>query len=86
MTLLCRERLLCEYENTGELLVDLGSDQTSLHNPFGGGYYPTQLSFEEAHAVMKDDPLRFKELVQERYEHEHEHVCLINTHLHMHAL
>ena len=64
MTLLCRERLLCEYENTGELLVDLGSDQTSLHNPFGGGYYPTQLSFEEACVVMKDDRLRFKELVQ----------------------
>jgi urocanate hydratase len=31
-----------------DLLVDLGSDQTSLHNPFGGGYYPVQLSFEEA--------------------------------------
>ena len=31
-----------------ELLVELGSDQTSLHNPYGGGYYPVQLSFEEA--------------------------------------
>lgn len=31
-----------------DLLVDLGSDQTSLHNPFNGGYYPVQLSFEEA--------------------------------------
>ena len=66
MTLLCRERLLQEYEMTGELLVDLGSDQTSLHDPFGGGYYPAQLTFEEAHVVMRDDPLRFKELVQER--------------------
>ena len=33
-----------EYESTGELLVDLGSDQTSLHNPFNGGYYPVQVS------------------------------------------
>ena len=57
--------------------MDLGSDQTSLHDPFGGGYYPTQLSLEEARVVMKDDPLRFKELVQERYEHEH--VCLIKS-------
>lgn len=32
-----------EYESTGELLVDLGSDQTSLHNPFNGGYYPVQV-------------------------------------------
>lgn len=33
-----------EYESTGELLVELGSDQTSLHNPFNGGYYPVQVS------------------------------------------
>ena len=49
--------------------MELGSDQTSLHDPFGGGYYPVQLSFEEAQTVMRDDPLRFKELVQERYMH-----------------
>ena len=61
-----RERIVQEYEHTGELLVDLGSDQTSLHNPFGGGYYPVQLSMEEAHRVMESDPQRFKELVQER--------------------
>ena len=73
MTLLCRERILCEYETTGELLVELGSDQTSLHDPFGGGYYPVQLSFEEANVVMRDDPLRFKELVQERYIHTYIH-------------
>jgi len=60
------ERIVQEYERTGELLVDLGSDQTSLHNPFGGGYYPVQLSVEEAHEVMENDPGRFKELVQER--------------------
>ena len=32
-----------EYESTGEVLVELGSDQTSLHNPFNGGYYPVQV-------------------------------------------
>lgn len=61
-----RERLLLEYERTGELLVDLGSDQTSLHNPFNGGYYPVQLSFHRANSVMAADPNRFKALVQER--------------------
>jgi len=61
-----REHIVQEYERTGELLVDLGSDQTSLHNPFGGGYYPVQLSVEEAHEVMENDPGRFRELVQER--------------------
>ncbi|MGM9846114.1 MAG: urocanate hydratase [Muribaculaceae bacterium] len=45
--------------------VDLGSDQTSLHNPWAGGYYPVGVSFEEAKAMMADDPTRFKELVQE---------------------
>ncbi len=48
-----------------ELLVELGSDQTSLHNPYGGGYYPVQLSFEEAKQVMAQDPLRFQQLVRE---------------------
>lgn len=32
-----------EYESTGEVLAELGSDQTSLHNPFNGGYYPVQV-------------------------------------------
>jgi urocanate hydratase len=48
-----------------ELLVELGSDQTSLHNPFGGGYFPVQLSFEESKKMMESDPARFKLLVQE---------------------
>ena len=56
-----------EYETTGELLADLGSDQTSLHNPFGGGYYPVDLSYEEAQGVMAKEPERFKKCVQERY-------------------
>jgi len=41
--LLYRERLVAELERTGELLVELGSDQTSCHNPFNGGYYPVQV-------------------------------------------
>lgn len=40
-----------ELEETGELLVELGSDQTSCHNPFNGGYYPVQIGFEEAQTV-----------------------------------
>lgn len=45
------ERLAEEYEKTGELLAELGSDQTSLHNPFNGGYYPVSYSFEESRKV-----------------------------------
>lgn len=56
-----------EYEKTGDLLVDLGSDQTSLHNPFNGGYYPVQLSFRQANQVMTTDPHRFRTLVQDRW-------------------
>ncbi|KAL9960400.1 hypothetical protein ACROYT_G033851 [Oculina patagonica] len=59
------ERLVQEYESTGEVLVELGSDQTSLHNPFNGGYYPVQVTFDEANEIMKHDPERFKALVQE---------------------
>jgi urocanate hydratase len=44
--------------------VDLGSDQTSLHNPFAGGYYPAGLTFEESNRMMTEDPGRFKEAVQ----------------------
>ena len=43
--------------------VDLGSDQTSLHNPFAGGYYPVGFSFEESKALMASDPAAFKEAV-----------------------
>ena len=50
------ERLFKEYQDTGELLVDLGSDQTSCHDPFGGGYYPVQLGFEEANQANNFPP------------------------------
>lgn len=45
--------------------VDLGSDQTSLHNPWAGGYYPVGYSFEESKEMMASEPERFRECVQE---------------------
>ncbi|XP_078399226.1 urocanate hydratase [Cetorhinus maximus] len=59
------ERLVQEYDQTGELLVDLGSDQTSCHNPFSGGYYPVELTFKAANQMMHTDPKSFRKLVQE---------------------
>ena len=53
------ERLAAE-----EMHVDLGSDQTSLHNPWAGGYYPAGYSFEESQKMMAEEPERFKEAVQ----------------------
>jgi urocanate hydratase len=47
------------------IYVDLGSDQTSLHNPWAGGYYPVGLSFEEANEMMAANPQLFKKKVQE---------------------
>lgn len=47
-----------------EIEVNLGSDQTSLHNPWAGGYYPVGLTFEESKRMMADDPTRFKECVE----------------------
>lgn len=59
------ERLVLEYDQTGELLADLGSDQTSCHNPYFGGYFPVQLTYEESMSMMQTNPLQFKNLVQE---------------------
>ena len=47
-----------------EIQVDLGSDQTSLHNPWAGGYYPVGLTLEESKQMMAEDPAQFKERVQ----------------------
>ncbi len=57
--------------------VDLGSDQTSLHNPFAGGYYPEGLSFEAANEMMATDPPRFKQLVHQSLRRQ---VAAINRH------
>ncbi|MCR5861585.1 urocanate hydratase [Flavobacterium sp. J372] len=54
-----------EKFDTENIHIDLGSDQTSLHNPWAGGYYPVGLSFEEANDMMANNPELFKEKVQE---------------------
>lgn len=56
--------------------VDLGSDQTSLHNPWAGGYYPAGLSYAESNALMVNDPAAFKQRVQETLRR---HVTAVNT-------
>ncbi len=54
-----------EYFAENDIYIDLGSDQTSLHNPWAGGYYPVELSFKEANEMMASNPEKFKEKVQE---------------------
>lgn len=65
-----------EFDRAG-IHIDLGSDQTSLHNPWAGGYYPTDISFEESNRLMAEEPERFKELVQESLRR---HAAAINRH------
>ena len=55
--------------------VDLGSDQTSLHNPWAGGYYPVGYSYEESNRLMAEEPEKFKLAVQESLKR---HVAAIN--------
>ncbi|MCB0480848.1 MAG: urocanate hydratase [Flavobacteriales bacterium] len=55
--------------------VDLGSDQTSLHNPWAGGYYPVGLSYEESNEMMAKQPEEFKKRVQETLRR---HVAAVN--------
>lgn len=66
---------LWEFLAENDVQVDLGSDQTSLHNPYAGGYYPAGLTFEESKAMMADDPERFAEAVHESLRR---HVAAIN--------
>ncbi|MAX66340.1 MAG: urocanate hydratase [Halobacteriovoraceae bacterium] len=47
-----------------DIQVEIGSDQTSLHNPWAGGYYPVDMSFEEANQMMAENPTQFKKEVQ----------------------
>ncbi len=60
-----------------DIHVDLGSDQTSLHNPWAGGYYPVDISFEDANEMMANKPKLFKEKVQETLRR---HAKAINRH------
>jgi urocanate hydratase len=59
------------------IYVDLGSDQTSLHNPWAGGYYPAGLSFEEANELMANQPEAFKIKIQESLRR---HATAVNNH------
>ncbi|MGH2665668.1 urocanate hydratase [Flavobacterium sp.] len=59
------------------LHIDLGSDQTSLHNPWAGGYYPVGISFEEANEMMANNPEQFKAEVQKTLRR---HAEAINRH------
>jgi urocanate hydratase len=60
-----------------DITIDIGSDQTSLHNPWAGGYYPVGISFEDANELMVKNPKTFKEKVQESLRI---HVEAINNH------
>ncbi len=60
-----------------DIFVAIGSDQTSLHNPYAGGYYPVGLSFDQANELMSSDPDGFQKLVQASLK---KHVKAVNQH------
>ena len=60
-----------------DIYVDLGSDQTSLHNPWAGGYYPIGLSFEESNELMANNPKEFKIKIKETLRR---HADAVNKH------
>ena len=66
-----------EHFDQAGIKIDLGSDQTSLHNPWAGGYYPVGLSYEESNEMMASDPEKFKEHVQESLRRQ---AAAINKH------
>ncbi len=63
------------YEN--EVFIHLGSDQTSLHNPWSGGYYPVDISYEESNRLIREEPEVFKVKVQETLRR---HADAVNKH------
>ncbi|MCH2230007.1 MAG: urocanate hydratase [Crocinitomicaceae bacterium] len=66
-----------EKFDSANIHIDLGSDQTSLHNPWAGGYYPVGISFEASNEMMATDPDKFKEKVQESLRR---HAKAVNKH------
>ena len=82
----CGETLSLAYEGniidlwealvSRNIKVDIGSDQTSLHNPFAGGYYPTGFSLDTSNRMMADEPQRFHDEV---YKSLKRHTAAINT-------
>jgi len=63
------------FEN--EVFIHLGSDQTSLHNPWSGGYYPVDISYEESNRLIREEPEVFKVKVQETLRR---HADAVNKH------
>lgn len=59
------------------IYIDIGSDQTSLHNPWAGGYYPAGMTYSQANKLMTDDPEKFKEAVRESLRRQ---AAAINRH------
>jgi len=66
------ERFLVE-----DIYIHLGSDQTSLHNPWSGGYYPMDHSYDESNRLLREDPAAFKEEVQKTLRR---HAAAVNKH------
>ena len=60
-----------------EVFIHLGSDQTSLHNPWSGGYYPVDISYEESNRLIREEPEVFKVKVQETLRR---HAAAVNKH------
>ncbi|GHC56730.1 urocanate hydratase [Ulvibacter litoralis] len=66
-----------EHFDKENIHIDLGSDQTSLHNPWAGGYYPVGMTYEEANEMMANDPDNFKKEIQKTLR---KHADAINAH------
>ena len=66
-----------EHFSNEDIFIHVGSDQTSLHNPWAGGYYPVDLTYEESNKLMVANPGHFKKLVQQSLVR---HVDAINKH------
>jgi urocanate hydratase len=66
-----------EKFDSERITVHLGSDQTSLHNPWAGGYYPVGMSYEESNRMMAEQPEEFKKHVQETLRR---HAAAVNKH------
>ena len=66
-----------EHFHKENIFIDLGSDQTSLHNPWAGGYYPVGMSYEESNRMMTEQPELFKVKVQESLRR---HASVVNQH------
>lgn len=66
-----------EHFHKENIFIDLGSDQTSLHNPWAGGYYPVGMSYEESNRMMAEQPELFKVKVQQSLRR---HASAVNQH------